>query len=200
MDKVKLNKDYWQGRWQSNQTGWDIGYASPPLAEYVDQLKDKDAHILVPGCGNAHDAEHLFQKGFTNFRVLDISPEPLALLKKRLPNLRDDQLVCSDFFHHEGQYDLILEQTFFCAIDPVLRSEYVKHASALLKPGGKLAGLLWSVPLNDTHPPFGGHADEYEQLFSPYFEIETMETAHNSIAPRAGRELFVIFKKRVERD
>ncbi len=198
MKKATLNKDYWQSRWQSNQTGWDIGYASPPLAAYVDQLKEKDAHILVPGCGNAHEAEHLYNRGFTNFKVLDISEDPLEQLQERLPGLKNDQLICSDFFHHEGAYDLILEQTFFCAIDPVLRSEYVKHASALLKPEGKLAGLLWSVPLNEAHPPFGGNAAEYEELFSPYFEIETMETAHNSISPRAGRELFVIFKKRVE--
>ena len=196
----ELNKSYWQSRWQNEQTGWDIGSASPPLTTYVDQLTDKDATILVPGCGSAYEAEHLHKEGFTNFYVLDISPEPLQLLKKRIPGIRDNQLICSDFFHHEGQYDLILEQTFFCAIDPVLRSEYVKHASALLKPGGKLAGLLWGVPMNENHPPFGGSALEYEELFAPYFEIETMEKAHNSIAPRAGRELFVIFKKRVERD
>tara|TARA_B100000780_G_C21121345_1_gene454271 strand:+ start:1478 stop:2083 length:606 start_codon:yes stop_codon:yes gene_type:complete len=192
---IGFQKDYWSSRWNNNETGWDLGHASPALVEYVEQLTDKNIKILIPGSGNAHEAQYLFKAGFKNIYVLDFAEEPLENLKAVLPQIPDDQLICSDFFHHEGQYDLILEQTFFCAIDPVLRSEYVKHTSQLLKPGGKIAGLLWSVPLNEDHPPFGGNHAEYEELFTPYFNIETMEPAYNSIAPRANRELFVIFRK-----
>jgi SAM-dependent methyltransferase len=194
----KLNKNYWTERWSNEQTGWDMGHPSPPIAEYIDQLSNKELHILIPGCGNAYEAEHLYSKGFTNFNVLDIAQEPLNKLHSRLPELRNDQLVCSDFFHHEDQYDLIIEQTFFCAIDPVLRSEYVKHAAKLLKPGGKLVGLLWGVEMSIDKPPFGGNHVDYEELVTPYFEIKTMEDAHNSIAPRLGKELFVIFQKPVD--
>ena len=193
----KLNKNYWSERWVNNQTGWDMGHPSPPITGYIDQLEDKDLRILIPGCGNAYEAEYLHDKGFTNFHVLDITQEPLDLLHNRLPALRNDQLICSDFFHHEAEYDLILEQTFFCAINPVLRSEYVKHAAKLLKPGGKLVGLLWGVEMRIDQPPFGGNHVEYEDLFTPYFEINTLEEAHNSIEPRLGKELFVIFQKPV---
>ncbi len=194
----KLNKNYWTERWSNEQTGWDMGHPSPPIAEYIDQLTNKDLRILIPGCGNAYEAEYLYSKDFTNFNVLDIAQEPLNQLHNRLPELRNDQLVCSDFFHHEDQYDLILEQTFFCAIDPILRSEYVKHAAKLLKSGGKLVGLLWGVEMNIDNPPFGGNQVEYEELFTPYFKIKTIEDAHNSIAPRLGKELFVIFQKSVD--
>ena len=195
MPNIGFQKEYWSNRWNTNQTGWDLGQASPALMEYTKQLTDKNIKILIPGCGNAHEAQHLFKAGFKNIYVLDFAEEPLQNLKNALPEIPDEHLIYSDFFHHEGQYDLILEQTFFCAIDPVLRSEYVKHASKLLKPGGKLVGLLWSVPLNEDHPPFGGNHAEYEELFTPYFSIQTMEPAYNSIAPRANRELFVIFRK-----
>jgi len=176
-----------------------MGHPSPPITDYIDQLENKESAILIPGCGNAYEAEYLHQKGFTNFKVLDIAQEPLDNLQQRIPELKPEQLVCSDFFHHEGQYDLILEQTFFCAIDPVLRATYVEHAVQLLKPGGKLAGLLWSVELNKDKPPFGGSDTEYSALFTPHFDIITMEDAYNSISPRAGRELFVIFQKPIDR-
>lgn len=194
----KLNKNYWEDRWANNQTGWDMGHPSPPIVEYVNQLSNKNIKILVPGCGNAYEAEHLHAKGFTNFHILDIAQEPLNRLHNRLPELRKDQLICSDFFQHKDQYDLILEQTFFCAINPVLRSEYVKHAAKLLKPGGKLVGLLWAKEMEIDNPPFGGSLSDYTELFSPYFNVITTEIAHNSIKPRLGKELFVIFRKPVE--
>ena len=194
--KVKLSKNYWSERYQAETTGWDMGQVSPPIESYIDQLTDKNTAILIPGCGRAYEAEYLYSKGFSNVFVLDLAPEPLEALKKRIPKFPDEHLVCSDFFHHEGSYDIILEQTFFCAIDPLLRSAYVKQSADLLKPGGKLVGLLWGVPMNDDRPPFGGHQGEYQELFTPYFEIETMEPAYNSITPRLGKELFVIFKKK----
>ena len=64
----------------------------------------------------------------------------------------------------------------------------------ILKPGGKLAGLLFNRSF-DGGPPFGGNKDEYERLFSKRFEIKTMEDCYNSIAPRSGSELFIILKK-----
>lgn len=65
----------------------------------------------------------------------------------------------------------------------------------LLKPGGRLAGLLFDFPLTDKGPPFGGNAEEYRALFHPFFKIKVLERANNSIAPRKGKELFFIFEK-----
>ncbi|MAX80961.1 MAG: SAM-dependent methyltransferase [Crocinitomicaceae bacterium] len=196
MEDHNLSKEYWTNRYQDGSTGWDVGLATPPIAEYAQQLEDKSIKILVPGCGNAHEAEFLHQHGFENVFVLDISKAPLENFKKRISTFPQEHLICSDFFHHQGEYDLILEQTFFCAIDPVLREEYVKHCASLLKPGGKLVGVLWGVPMNSDKPPFGGNHSEYESLFTPYFDILVMEEARNSISPRMGNELFVIFKKK----
>jgi len=65
----------------------------------------------------------------------------------------------------------------------------------LLKPKGKLIGLLFNDTLNNDKPPFGGFKDDYVKLFSPKFNILTMDIAYNSVKPRAGRELFVVFEK-----
>jgi hypothetical protein len=50
----KLDRDYWSKRYQTNETGWDVGTPSTPLKEYIDQLENKNIKILIPGCGNAY--------------------------------------------------------------------------------------------------------------------------------------------------
>ena len=97
---------------------------------------------------------------------------------------------------YEKKYDLIIEQTFFCALNPSLRDKYVEKMHELLNPKGKLIGLLFQFPLTEEGPPFGGSENEYIKLFSNNFKIRTLETAYNSIKPREGRELFFIFEKK----
>ena len=73
---------FWTNRYQENRTGWDIGYPSTPLKEYFDQLDNKALKILIPGAGNAYEAEYLWQQGFKNVHVLDISEIPLKALQQ----------------------------------------------------------------------------------------------------------------------
>lgn len=190
-----LDKNYWNNRWQNGETGWDIGYAAPALTEYGDQLKDKNISILIPGCGNAYEAEYLLQNGFTNVTLLDIAPEVVDAMRKRFEG-KEINIICGDFFTHEQQYDLILEQTFFCALMPEQRSDYVRKAASLLKKKGKIAGVLFSRTFDKEGPPFGGAVDEYKALFEPYFNILKMEPCRNSIPPREGTEVFILFQKK----
>lgn len=192
----KFTKEFWTKRYQDNETGWDVGTISTPLKEYIDQLKDKDIKILIPGAGNAHEAEYLFTKGFTNVTVIDISELPLKNLQKRLPDFPKENLILTDFFEHKGQYDLIIEQTFFCALDPSFRKQYVAKMLELLKPKGKLVGVFFTDPIDTDHPPFGATKEEYARLFKDGFQFKTCEECVNSIPPRMGRELFINFVKK----
>jgi len=188
---LELNQTFWTQRYRQQETGWDIGYVSTPIKAYLDQVEDLSINMLIPGAGNAYEAEYAWQKGFKNVWVVDIAEEPLKHLAERVPDFPKSQLMHQDFFEHEGSYDLIIEQTFFCALNPQLRETYARKMKSLLKPEGKLVGLLFNVPLNDDRPPFGGHQPEYQALLEKYFEIHTMSEAHNSIPPRLGKELFI---------
>ena len=198
MEQSNLGRDFWNQRYISDDTGWDIGYVSTPLKAYFDQLTNKDISILLPGCGNAHEAAYLLQNGFTNLTLVDISPLLVQNLRENLAPYAGDHLkiICADFFEISGSYDLIIEQTFFCAIDPALRAKYAVRMHALLKPGGKLAGVFFNRSF-EGGPPFGGNMAEYEEIFSGKFDIQTMQPCYNSISARAGTELFVImFRKK----
>lgn len=190
-----FSKDYWNQRYLSTQTGWDIGNVSTPLKNYFDQLTNKNLRILVPGAGNAWEVEYLFNNGFHNTYLLDFAKQSIANFKKRCPNFPDANLIEADFFEQQGSYDLVVEQTFFSSLPPARRSEYAQVISRMLNKGGKLAGLLFKHEFDFDGPPFGGTESEYRQLFAKHFIIETMDTATNSIKPRQERELFLILRK-----
>ncbi len=188
---MKLDEAYWTEKYHSGKMGWDIGYPSTPIKEYIDQLRNKSLWILIPGAGNGYEAEYLYSEGFTNVTVIDLSRVPLERLLARCPGLKKSQLIHGDFFDHVGEYDLILEQTFFCALEPVLRPQYIDKMRSLLTDRGKLAGVLFNIALNIDRPPYGGSKEDYLPLFEERFILNVFEECYNSIPPRQGSELFI---------
>ncbi|HEY4109034.1 methyltransferase domain-containing protein [Puia sp.] len=204
MTDNRNDPDYWNERWLTGDTGWDMGGVSPPLQHYFQQLTHKDLPILIPGCGNAYEAAWLLDNGFTDITLLDIAEQPTRLLREKFAG-SPIKILTADFFQHQGQYHLIVEQTFFCSLDPTLRPAYAEKAHDLLRPGGRLAGLLFDrdftggppdrppVCRPKAHqPPYGGHKAEYQKLFGKNLTLKTLAPCYNSIKPRAGKELFFI--------
>lgn len=187
-------QQYWSNRYENEKTGWDIGYPSTPIKEYFDQIEEKSLRILIPGAGNAYEAEYLYQEGFTNVFVMDIAAQPLEQFAERVPDFPREQLIHANFFEHNGQYDIIVEQTFFCSFPPLpeSRQAYAKQVANLLPKGGKLVGVWFTFPLRGdlVRRPFGGSKTEYIRYFEPYFDIQILESCYNSIKPREGNELF----------
>ena len=191
-----LDKNFWNDKYVKSKTGWDVGEITTPLKEYFDQLNNKKNKILIPGCGNAYEAGYLFKNKFHSTFVLDYSKHALNNFSKRVPDFPKKQLLKNDFFDAQGKYNIIIEQTFFCAIDKNKRRDYFAKMYDLLKAHGKLIGLLFDHNLNEDHPPFGGSKREYQKYFEPYFNIKVFETAYNSINSRKGSELFMILIKK----
>ncbi len=191
-----LSEAFWDNKYKSGETGWDIGYISTPLKKYFDQLTNKELKILIPGGGNSYEAEYLHKLGFKNVYVVDISSTVLINFQKRVPSFPNHHLIKTDFFGLKDSFELIIEQTFFCAIHPSLRPKYASKMSELLFNNGKLVGLLFNIPLFDDHPPFGGTKKEYILYFKPYFKLEIIEDSYNSILERRPNELFIKFIKK----
>ena len=192
-----LDADYWDSQYKANITGWDLGQASPPIKNYIDTLQNKDAAILIPGCGNAYELEYLLSKGFTNLTVIDIAPTLVENLQQKFKDNTNIKIVLGDFFAYNGNYDIIIEQTFFCALPPSMRQQYVNKMHQLLNDNGLLVGLLFNRTF-DAGPPFGGSKTEYEMLFNHAFHINKIENCQTSVTPRSNTELFFEFKKNSE--
>ena len=190
-----LSDEFWNQRYVDGSTGWDLGAVSPPIHAYIDQLENKDLKILIPGAGNGHEVSYLHKLGFKNVHVLDFAPLAITTFLEKHPEFPSSQAHTADFFKfEENSFDLIMEQTLFCAIDPSLREKYAEKSSSLLRDGGKLVGVLFNREF-DGGPPFGGSKSEYLETFKPHYSKVSMEDCYNSIEPRQGNEVFIQLEK-----
>ena len=192
--------DYWEESYQSGEMGWDIGEPTPIFKNWI-QSKSKPLSICVLGAGNGWDALHLsklehivtavdFAKGAVNnmnefARASEISLNVLHL----------DIFDLSQNFHQ--YFDVVLEYTCFCAIDPERRKDYIEMVNHILKKEGELVGLLFPIDKdpNEDGPPFGVDLNATILLFSSYMRLIKKEIPLLSIERRKGREAFVIFRK-----
>lgn len=194
--ELTTSEEYWNNQYKANSTGWDLGQVSPPIKEYIDQISNKDLSILIPGCGNSYEAAYLLESGFTNVNIIDISSMLVGQLNKKFNSNPNINIIHGDFFQHQGEYDLIIEQTFFCAIEPSLRKKYVSKMNELLIKNGRIAGLLFDREFEKQGPPFGGNKSEYINLFEKAFAIKHLSPCYNSYPKRKDTELFILFNKK----
>jgi SAM-dependent methyltransferase len=190
----ELSTEFWNTRYLENKIGWDLVGVSPALKYWMDELKDTSNKILIPGVGNAYEVDYLIQRGFQDITVVDIAPHLISKLKKRFDKLKQVTIILGDFFELTGSFDIILEQTFFCALAPSLRSAYVTKMASLLTPNGRLLGVLFNRDFNGG-PPFGGTTEEYMDLFQQTFEV-TFFPCQVSHPARKGSE--VLFEAKLK--
>jgi len=191
---TSLNQEYWKNRYAAGNTQWDIGRASEQLLELASEHARNHSRILIPGAGRAYEYLALRDLGYKSVSLCDWAEEAFFDLVKEFPAAKED-IIVSDFFQLEDTYDLILEMTFFCALHPSLRSDYVNQCYNLLGSGGCVAGLLFNREFDSPGPPFGGSSEEYLRLFGPKFDILRWETSELSIPQRRGKELVFVCQK-----
>ncbi len=188
---ISASSDFWESRYQDGDTGWDVGHVSGPLRQIIDQLSDLSSRILVPGAGNAYEVAYLREKGFEHVFLLDWASTPLQRFAHQYPDFPSSQLLQCDFFQLEGTFDIVLEQTFFCALPPAQRPDYVDKMHEVLNPGGMLLGVLFDAPLNDDKPPYGGNVAAYRMLFSRQFAPVSFTPCPDSEPSRQHREVYI---------
>lgn len=195
-----LQSEFWSRRYKENESPWDLGEVSPPLKEYFEGIEDQEMKILIPGAGAGYEAAWLHQNGFSNVYYMDFSQEAAEQFCKQNPSFPEKNVLVGDFFGEENSYDLIVEQTFFCAFEPSEenRCRYAEKAYQLLRSGGKLVGLWWNFPIekDQIDPPYGGSLQEYISLFKPYFSSIRFFPCYNSHPSRQGKEYFAIMTKK----
>jgi len=166
---------FWQSTYDAGNSQWDLGTPAPV---FVDLLAGPDApprgRLVVPGCGRGYDALRFARAGFDVLGI-DFADTAVAAATAAAQRLKlSARFLQADLFDLpaslDSSFDLALEYTCFCAIDPSRRADYVRTIARLLKGGGELIALFY--PLRDTAggPPFSVNRDEIRALFAPHFE------------------------------
>ncbi len=192
--------DFWEQRYQQGATGWDLGEVAPPLAKLLGSpLAPPLGKTAVLGCGRGHDALAFAARGY-DVVGFDFAPSAIAAAIAHAERagvgarfcLRDVFTLTAEF---PQAFDVAVEHTCFCAIDPARREEYIAQIAGILRPQGWLVGLFWAHG-RPGGPPFGCTRAELESLLAPYFEVRQMDLAENSVPGRRGEEYLAIAQRR----
>lgn len=156
---------------------------------------------LVPGCGVGHDVAMLLEAGVDAIGV-DLSPTAVRMAGERYPQWKD-RFVLADLFalpaEWAGSFDWVVEHTCLCALTPDLRQKYSQTVKALLRPGGRLAGIWFINPEMDpgeAGPPFGISVAELDALFpAGEWAVEEDAVPAEAYEGRHGRERLRVMRK-----
>ena len=190
---------FWEDIYLKDDAGWDLGESTPVFDKISDALPL--GKICIIGCGRGYDAVMFAQKGF-EVTAIDFAPSAISTLQSLASGAgvminiveTDIFLLTSQF---SCEFDYVIEQTFFCAINPSRREEYEQLVKTIIKPNGKLIGLWFPLdkPMDDGGPPWGTTISEVKSIFYDGWKIEKEEFPELSISPRKNREKLIIFKR-----
>ncbi len=177
---------YWRQLYAEESAGWDLDGPCPVLEEFADSPRAPQTGLVAfPGCGQAHDVYAWRARGYDAIGF-DFAVD--------LPHV--EKLDVFDLGRvYPDRFDVIVEYTCFCAIDPVRRGAYVEALLAALKPGGLVVALLFPMGEYVEGPPFGVLESEIEAIWGTVFDLVSVETPVSSVQPRLGRERLVLATK-----
>ena len=190
---------FWEDIYLEDDAGWDLGESTPVFDKISDALPL--GKVCIIGCGRGYDAVMFSQKGF-EVTAIDFAPSAISTLQSLASGAgvminiveTDIFLLTSQF---SCEFDYVIEQTCFCAINPSRREEYEQLVKTIIKPNGKLIGLWFPLdkPMDDGGPPWGTTISEVKSIFYDGWKIEKEEFSELSILPRKNREKLIIFKR-----
>ena len=180
----------WEQRYQDGDTPWDKGEASPGLVDFLDD-HPLTGNVLVPGCGMGHDVRAIAAGGATVTGV-DFAPSAIAAARQ-FPTVNGEQYDIVDFFdlpaRYRDRFDVVFEHTCFCAIDVVMRADYVRSLTQALKPQGQFLAVFYIDPAPGREgPPHRISTTELDRLFGPSFTTLKDWQPSRAYPTRIGRE------------
>lgn len=186
--------EFWESRYRDQVMPWDAGTVPAELLSFLPKVPRK-ARVLVPGCGSAHEAGHMFDNGL-DVLAIDFSPAAVELARKKLSRL-GDRIKLADFFtfDHGQPYDMIYERAFLCALPPRMWPQYAQRTAQLLRSGGELAGFFF-FGSGEKGPPFGVTSHDLHALLDPDFVLTEEKAVSDSIPVFRDAERWQVWRRR----
>lgn len=138
-------REFWQSKFESRQTPWDRGEASPRLSTWLAAGElGHEARVVVPGCGAGWEVAELAAAGL---RVIGLDYAEAAVERTRALLAQRGlaaQVEAVDVLQWQPSepLDAVYEQTCLCALHPDHWMAYAARLHRWLRPGGKLLGLF----------------------------------------------------------
>lgn len=195
-------QEFWQSLYEAGRTGWDLGGPTPVFRRLLDNQRLAPGRMVVIGAGRGYDARLFARNGF-QVTAIDFAPAAIRAMHERSDPSAPVAIVSGDIFDLNsvlhGQFDYVLEYTFYCAIDPQRRGEYAATIKTLLRPGGRFVGLAFPLDSGQRDaydgPPYPVNPDELVALMERRgLVLKHREIPPDSVRPRLGREELIIMQ------
>lgn len=190
--------NFWTSKYNESEIPpWDLNQVHPSLVESLKQLKLLRSRILVLGCGRAHDAAFLAQQGHI-VTAIDISPEAINRAEQLYGKIENLNFVEADVFkfieEHQGQFDIVFDHTFYCAIPPEYRKKLVSSWKKAISDDGHILGIFFHMFKPDG-PPFGGSEWDLYQKTKKDFKAVYWNRIRLGSKNRLGFEFLIYAQK-----
>ena len=190
---------FWDWNYNSGVLPWDLDGPTPVFERLAKAGQFTPGRMLVLGAGRGHDARLFARHGF-EVTAVDFSPYAIEAMQQLADPRAPIALLQADIFQLpnelNGRFDLILEYTLFCAIDPRRRVDYADVVARLLKPGGQFVALAFPIITRTGGPPFAVFPNQIIALLSERgFELRQREMPPDSAPGRHGKEELLILQK-----
>ncbi|XP_052207582.1 probable thiol methyltransferase 2 [Diospyros lotus] len=190
----------WGKCWDEGIIPWDLGQPTPIMVHLHQTGALAKGRALVPGSGSGHDVVAIAcsERYVVGVDISETAIRKAIELSSSLPNAGYFTFLKADFFawHPTELFDLILDYTFFCAIEPDMRSAWASQMQALLKPGGELITLMFPISDHVGGPPYKVSVADYEEVLHPMgFRAISVVENELAVGPRRGREKLGRWKK-----
>jgi SAM-dependent methyltransferase len=188
MSRTSEEIEFWDQRYREGKMPWDASGVPPAFASFM-RRAGLPGRALVPGCGSAYEVRALAEAGWQVVGI-DFSPAAVETAQRVLgPHAGCVQQV--DFFTGEfgSGFDLIYERTFLCSLPTAAWEDYATRVAALLRVGGRLAGLFFHGQEPEP-PPYPITDAVAELLFGRCFDkvMDVSVPADQSLPLYAGFE------------
>jgi len=201
MNSEISSSKYWNNIYNAKKDVWTLNNPNPVLVQIVEGKKiAPPGKILVAGSGKGDDAIYLAQKGF-DVSAIDFSEEAINFSSK----LAENEGVVVNFMQNDlfsiktdfpDEFDFIYEYVTLCAIDPDRIEELIEAITSALKVNGLFVTIPFPIDKREGGPPFTIELERFYNIACKYLKLEYYAKDINSVKPRKGKEVLMIFKKR----
>jgi thiopurine S-methyltransferase len=188
-----VQPEFWQERWRTAQIGFHQFAVDRHLQAYWPKLKlPADSRVFVPLCGKSLDLLWLRDQGhrLTGVELSAVAVESFCMengvpARRRLLHDFDAYeaegltLFCGDFFKLEpgllAEVSAVYDRASLISWTPALRTAYVRHITALTRPGTQT--LLIAVEYAQAQmsgPPFPVTSADIDELYADDHSIEQL--------------------------
>ncbi len=188
-----MEAQFWQNRWRNGQIGFHQSSVDRNLRRHWPELPlRKGGRVFVPLCGKSLDLLWLRDQGhvvtgveLSARAIEDFCRENGVPARRRIQadfdvyEAENLELYRGDFFKLTaslvGEVAAVYDRAALISWAPELRSAYVAHLTAILRPRTQMLLITLEYPQAQmSGPPFSVTRDEVERLYSESFEIREL--------------------------